>query len=117
MLVSYSTERTGSPLFLPALGWNAASDKACIGILPSRPRENGDELRDGALSPVTPGETAVSARLAGDRTDAEQPIKGCELYAFPLIKQGCVVVSPPIQGLPLFRAWKSIQDLIFSKLL
>lgn len=55
---------------------------------------------DGALRPVTPGETVVSARLAGDRTDAEQPIKGCELHAFPLIKQGCVV-----QCHPLFRAY------------
>lgn len=49
------------------------------GLLPSPARENGDEMRDGALSPATPSEKAASARLAGDRADAQQPAKACEL--------------------------------------
>lgn len=70
------------------------------GVLPSPPRENGGEIRDGALSPASPSEKAASARLAGDRADAQQPTKACELQALPLIKQVCVA-----QHHPLFRAY------------
>lgn len=57
-------------------------------------------MRDGALSPAIPSEKAASARLAGDRADAQQPTKACKLQALPLIKQGCVT-----QCHPPFRAY------------
>lgn len=57
-------------------------------------------MRDGALSPATPNEKAGSARQAGDRAEAQQPTKACELQALPLIKQGCVA-----RHHPLFRAY------------